>query len=198
MTVYAFDPARTTNAQAIVDCVTLGYLDAEVPTIDATANSGKFWNLWQPENLIMSDLDERFATDFHWDFLDLPLLDNSAPRIVFDPPYKYVGTSAHALDGNYGINEYLSVAQRDGLICGGAVECARVLARGGLLFVKVQDQVVSGQKHWQRRMVVDALTHLRLKDELHVSGYRAQPEGRRQLHSASNVSTLMVFEKGKS
>lgn len=198
MTILAFDPTRTTNAQAIVDCVTLGYLESIDVVIDVTANTLKFWKLWRPNELITSDLDERYDCDFHWDFRDIPLPDRHAYRVVFDPPYAYRGTSAHPMDDAYGLfGEYLSVADREKLMADGFTECARILGSGGYLFFKCQDQVVSGKKRWQTVMFANLGEHLglRLVDEIHVNGFRPQPGDRRQRHASSNLSTLQVYRK---
>jgi hypothetical protein len=66
------------------------------------------------------------------------------------------------------------------------------------LLVKCQDQVVSGAKVWQTRLVADFVErHLGfvLDDMLHVQGYRPQPQGRRQIHSRGDYSTLLIFAR---
>lgn len=190
---------RKTNAQAILDAVDLGYIDGVV--LDATYGLGRFWTLWRPFYLVTNDVDPERRTDYSWDFTNMDVEGETFDTVVFDPPYKYSGTASSvgpaALNADYGIGEYMSPDERDKLIADGMTECHRVLAPGGHLLVKCQDQVVSGKKRWQTKK---AFTHgnmigLSLVDELLVQSYRAQPEGRSQKHSRIDFSNLMVFRK---
>jgi hypothetical protein len=193
VTVLAFDPERRTNAQAIDDCVTLGYLSVTDRVLDATYGLGRFWTTFRPQYLAMNDLDPERG-NLHYDFTSLPFDARSFDTVVFDPPYKFSGTPDSGgpanSDSDYGVVA-MRWQDRMQLIIDGAVECGRVADR--TLLVKVQDQVVSGQIRWQTHTVIDALGTWRLVDELHVHGHRKQPPGRRQVHAARNVSTLLVF-----
>lgn len=187
---------RTDNAQLMVDCHLLGYLPE--PVLDATYGKGRFWRMVQP-TMMTNDLDESTDAQTHYDFRSFPHSDRAFATVVFDPPYKYAGTStgkgAGALNGDYGVNDYMSVADRNALILDGVTECSRVADR--FLIVKVQDQVVSGKVHWQTLMVIGHMTgsNFDLTDMLHVRGYRRQPPGRRQVHARRDYSTALVFER---
>ncbi len=83
------------NAELIVACRTLGYLDDHTPTWDGTYRHGRFWTLWQPQQLHRTDLDPAHSPD-HPGGLDAtttPYPDGHWARIVLDPPYKLNGTS---------------------------------------------------------------------------------------------------------
>lgn len=192
---------RKTNAQAIADCAALGYINGRV--LDCTYGLGRFWKDYQPHDFVGTDIDPtKSPAGVSVDFTKMTdLLDGVFDTVVFDPPYKYSGTASNvgpaALNADYGIAEYMSPDDRDHLIWRGMRECERVLAPGGHLLVKVQNQVVSGQKRWQVRFVQgfgDQLG-LRLVDELLVQSYRAQPSGRSQKHSRIDFSNLLVFRK---
>ena len=112
--------------------------------------------------------------------------------ITFDPPYKLNGTPSDP-DERYGVNVKASISDRHQLMADGLDECARVLARRGMLLVKCQDQVASGRVHWQTHTMTDrAEAHgLRLVDAfLMLTTPRPQ---RSQVHARRNYSTMLVF-----
>jgi hypothetical protein len=80
----------------------------------------------------------------------------------------------------------------------GLSEMFRVVKPKSLVFMKCQDYVSSG-KLWPG--VFLSLKHAYslgfvLFDRFeHVSGVKAQPPGRRQVHARRNHSTLLVFQK---
>lgn len=187
---------RTTNAQLMRDCAALGYLPE--PVLDATYGLGRFWRDYVPVELTTNDLWT--PADNAWDFTQLPCADRSYAAVVFDPPYKLNGTSTgrgpSVSDAGYGVaGAYMSIGRRHGLIGDGISECGRVAGR--FLLVKCQDQVSSGAVQWQTRLFADRgeTCGFRLVDMLHVSGARAQPEGRRQVHARRNYSTLLVLRR---
>jgi hypothetical protein len=198
VTVLAFDPERRTNAQAIADCVTLGYLRVADRVLDATYGLGRFWTTFRPPYLAMNDIDPERG-NMHYDFTSLPFDARSWDTVVFDPPYKLNGTPSGggpaSSDVDYGVERYTRWQDRHALIREGIVECARVADR--TLLIKCQDQVSSGKVRWQTMTFTEQAIScgFELVDELHVYGYRAQPPGRRQVHAARNVSTLLVLER---
>lgn len=203
MTVLDFDPARRTNAHLIADVAALGYLRDEDLVLDTTFGLGRFWAQFRPLRLVACDLDPSRvpAGGLVVDFTDLPFADGTFDVVVFDPPYKLNGRAgSHASDAGYGVATTATAAERLGLIGAGLVECIRVAKVGGALLVKCQDQVVSGRKTWQRRIVANAAEALGCVqlDELYVTGHRPQPPGRRQVHSRSNSSALLVLRKSAS
>lgn len=201
MTVLAISTAKI-NAQLILQCSQLGYLTDEAPTLDPTYGLGRFWALWRPRNLVASDLDARRSPiGRSIDFTAMPWADASFEAVVFDPPYKLNGTGgSHASDVAYGVADSVRWQDRMQLCRDGITECCRVLATGGTLLVKCQDQVCSGQVRWQ---TIDFANHAvglgcRLVDMLHLQSYRPQPEARRQVHARRNYSTMLVFKKEKA
>lgn len=190
---------RTTNAQAIADCRTLGYLDDDHSVLDLTYGLGRFWKHYRPARLVANDIDPRRDADLRIDWTTpeaLALLQELGDwdDIAFDPPYKLNGTSAHPSDDGYGVTGRVTELDRMTAIARGT-HCALRLARRHVL-VKVQDQVVSGRKVWQTHLVVAFADELgaRLIDQLHVQSYRPQPAGRRQLHARQDYSTLLIFD----
>lgn len=185
---------RRDNAQLMADCATLGYLPE--PVLDMTYGQGRFWLKHEPDDMITNDLDPYTNADTHDDFSKMPYIDGRFRSVVFDPPYKLNGTGgSHPSDAGYGVADTKTVAERQRLIQAGLLEGARLTSR--FLLVKCQDQVVSGRKTWQTLQITAyvAGVGLPLVDMLHVQSYRAQPTGRRQLHSRGDYSTLLVFEK---
>lgn len=188
--------ARRNNAELVVDLAQLGYLNGRV--LDATFGLGRFWNLHRPEQLVTVDIDPTRDADIVADFRHLPFPSNAFGAVVLDPPYKLNGTSTgkgpSASDVDYGVTVYQPPKERHQMICDGITECTRVASQ--YLIVKCQDQVVSGRVHWQTRIFADHAESigLGLVDMLHVTSYRAQPPGRRQIHARRDYSTALVFE----
>jgi hypothetical protein len=208
--VMAMSTARD-NAELIEQAAQLGYLRRSWNTLDPTYGLGRFWTRWRPDYLVASDLNPAkspYGTPV--DFQHLPWTARVFNAVVLDAPYKLNGTStrrgAATSDEDYGVDTWLSQADRHALIRRGIDECIRVLipgrktdpADGGYLLVKCQDQVNGGKVRWQTREFADhAETHdgVRLVDMLHLVGYRPQPAGTTQQHARRNYSTLLVLRK---
>ena len=202
MTVFSCgaEPRRT-NAEALAACRDLGYLNDGMSIIDLTYGKGRFWNDWMPEGLVGVDINPRRSPQagVSVDFRATGEEDGRWEASVLDPPYAYRGTASEGMDEDYGIESGMSPKDRDALIAAGIDEAVRITKPKGLVLVKGQDQVVSGKKRWQVRMIANHAEMLgcRLVDILYVRSYRPQPAGRRQVHSASDLSALQVFEVGK-
>lgn len=187
-----------TNAHLIADVAALGYLQRDWRTLDPTYGRGTWWNIWRPDDLVGYDLDPaKSPAGVGVDFRHLPHQDGAFAAVVFDPPYKLNGTPTDSVDAAYGVHEVASRAERLQLIIDGVTECARVLAAGGTLLVKCQDQVNGGKVRWQTDMVTEHARTLGLEkvDVFHMLGGRQQPAGRRQVHARRNHSSLLVFRK---
>lgn len=224
-TVYAIGEAKD-NADLILDCVALGYLRKDMNVLDPTYGLGRFWSKWTPDNLTACDLNpkrsplgmvcsfgcetfdlRRHEKDYPGhelkgqsvDFRKMPFGDKSFAAVVFDPPYKLNGSGgSHASDDGYGVaTKGISRNDKYALIFDGIAECLRVTSEW--LFVKVMDQVNSGQIRWQTDDVTEYAKSLgcRKVDSFFLKGYREQPEGRRQVHARRNYSTLLVFKAPK-
>lgn len=187
------------NGELIADCARLGYLRPEWQTLDCTYGYGTFWNSWKPDNLCATDLDPDKSPSVKGgvDFTAMPWRDGAFSCVVFDPPYKLNGTPTDDVDERYGVHKVTDWRSRMDLIYKGIAECARVLGDGYLL-LKCQDQVCSGKVRWQtfHFTMCAAGQGLGLVDRFDFLSYRAQPNGRRQVHARRNASTLLVFKRG--
>lgn len=190
-----------TNADLIVACNELGYINGEV--LDATYATGRFWNDFRPEKLTTNDIDERYG-DHHHDFRAFPhQWRERFDTAVLDPPYKLSGTASMggpaSSDDSYGVKSGIPWQERMKLIEDGITGCWRVLAPGGHFLLKCQDQVCSGKVRWQTKVfwVTAFDLGLELVDEMHLVGAREQPAGRRQVHARRNYSTLQIYKKPK-
>jgi hypothetical protein len=190
---------RRNNAEAIRDIAAMGYMGSGDLILDATYESGKFWKLWQPNdgNLFTNDLYHP-AARYHYDFRDMPWEDGHFTVVVLDPPYKLKGTGgSHPMDESYGVaTPYEHWTETFFLYHDGIDECVRVLADGGVLLLKVMDQVSGGEIRWTKGFINHAerlgCTHV---DRCHVKGHRAQPKGRVQRHFGADYSTFLIFTK---
>lgn len=201
MTVLAI-AYRSTNADLMVDCRDLGYIDIDRPVLDVTYGLGTFWRIWQPRALVASDIDPaKSPAGRSVNFTATGYPDEFAATVVLDPPYKLNGTPTAEVDDRYGVGgSYTTVAARHQLMQEGIAEAARILQPNGHLLFKCQDQVCSGRVHWQTRIMADhaETVGFRLVDALLFVGGRAQPAGRRQVHARRNYSTLLVLRKAAS
>lgn len=180
------------NAEMIVDVAAMGYLDGDV--LDPTWGLGRFWKEFTPDRLTASDLNPaKSPIGYPIDFTDLPFDDDSFDTVVLDGPYKLNGTTSGASDADYGVDVRGGWKERHTLIKQGMNEGARVARR--YLLVKCQDQVCGGKVRWQ---TIEFANHgleigLELVTRFLLESYRPQPEGRRQVTPANNVSALLVF-----
>lgn len=198
MTVFAFDTERRTNAEMILHCAELGYLRDDSFILDPTYGLGNWWKLWTPSKGLHAirrhDLDPDKAPDGAMDFTAMLYSDEMFDVVAYDPPYKLNGTPTASVDAAYGVHEPRTVKERLDLMKAGLIESIRVTKPRGIVLVKCQDQVVSGKVVWQTQIMAARATFLgcEVEDMLHVSSYRPQPPGRRQVHAARNYSTLLI------
>lgn len=194
MVVKTFDKYKD-NGALIAACAQLGYLKKEWLTLDPTYGQGTFWNAWQPDKLIATDIDPDLDCG-QVDFTKLPWDDELMDACVFDPPYKLNGKPDKVIDKRYGVHQPTRWQDRMKLIEDGAAECFRVTKYNVL--VKCQDQVVSGKKRWQTDMVTEVarLAGFGKVDRLDIFSYRKQDPKRGQKHAHSVSSQLMVFKRG--
>lgn len=193
MTVTAYDTTRRTNARAITDLAELGHLQPGDRILDATYCTGRFWKQWHPAHLIAGDLDPQHARDVQLDATHLPFPNRSFDVVVFDPPYKMVGTPRLAMDAGYGINGYQPTGERFSLLQAGTLEAIRVARRAAL--VKCMDQICGGRQQWQTVEVHLAARSVgaEVDDELHVIAPVPQDPRRRQEHVHGRGSTFVVI-----
>jgi hypothetical protein len=192
--ILSFDPARTTNALAIVDAAALGFLDGHVLDLTLGPEAG-FWSKWRPAVLTTNDLDTTVPADLHHDARAVPLPDATFDAVVYDPPYGYRGTSRLASDRRYGLaGPYRTADEIDGLLVAGTLEALRLARR--YVLAKCEDQNVSGRYRPQTTILAGAVLEHghRVVAELHVvGGYRPQPAGKRQVNVWHGHSTLVVL-----
>jgi hypothetical protein len=177
-----------TNAHLMADVAALGYVTGTV--FDATYGLGNFWTEYRPDLLVTNDLYT--PADFALDFTKTGFLDGMFSTVVFDPPYKLNGTPSEA-DVPYGVHFPTRWQDRMDLIARGTEECARIT--NTFLLVKCMDQVCSGAMRWQTDLVTEAANITKVDRFDFLSSPRPQPGTRRQVHAASNYSTLLVFAR---
>jgi tRNA G10 N-methylase Trm11 len=185
----------------IEDVARLGYLRSDWRTLDPTYGRGVWWGRWRPDDLVIHD---RYTLD-GVDFRRLPHEEGEFDAAAFDPPYVCVGgrqsTGLPDMHDRFGLTR--APASPDGVqedINLGLCEMHRVVRAGGIVVVKCQDYVSSGQlqpgTHWT--LTAAFTLGFTLVDRLeHVAGVRPQPPGRRQVHARRNLSTLLVLRRGK-
>ena len=191
-----------TNGHLIADLHRLGYLQDEWRTLDPTYGRGMWWKVWRPVELVTHDLAQDGV-----DFRDLPYGDEEFQAVAYDPPYVSTGTTKHrrinaSLHQPYGVGDNAHTPHLiQALINEGLAECARVAKAKGFLLVKCQDYIKSG-KFWNGTYLT--MSHgiglgLEVVDRLEfITSPRPQPHGRRQVHARRNLSTLIVFRKGRA
>jgi hypothetical protein len=169
-----------TNADLIVRARQLGHLTDDGTTWDGTYGEGTFWKRWRPWHLVATDLDPAKSPNAAagLDATDSRLMPLSFAHVVLDPPYKLNGTD-QGEGARYGVaGGYASVEARHDLMRAMLAEGWRVLAPGGTLLYKCQDQANAGAKVWQTDLVTGWATELGLVkiDALQLESYRPQPE----------------------
>lgn len=196
-TITAFSKDRRTNADLIAHLVELRHLHDGMDVIDLTYGKGRFWSKYRPPRLTTNDLDPQSAAAHHFDFRYPPArMFLSFDFAVIDPPYGLRGT-INETNGDYGLGEYLSVADRHEMMHAGLCGAVFVTKPGGHILYKCQLQTCNGRKYHQPHMVYNwAMDEgLEFVSELHVHSHRAQPAGRRQVMVHQNYSTALLFRQ---
>lgn len=195
------------NSQLIAAAAQLGHLKPEWRTFDATYGKGVFWKLWRPDVLITNDSDWKIEADYHFDFRSIAFPDAAFDAVMFDPPYVCVGgrttTGIPEMHDRYGLTtapkspEGLLAMNKDGL-----TELVRITKPRGHVLIKYQDQISSGKyfagTHFMAQHALDLGCTWVDRLERTQPTSRTQPPHARQLHARRNLSTLLVFAKGKS
>lgn len=196
MTVPACYPWKN-NGRLIEDIARLGYIQATDNVLDPTYGKGVFWKYFRPPLLTACDLDPRKSPiGYSVDFTNMPFDAETFDVVSLDGPYKLNGRPDPILDERYGTDTYRRWQDRYELIYRGIDECWRVLKTGGILLVKCQDQVCSGQVRWQTYDFRARAEQRGMKmiDRFDMTGTsRPQPGKRKQKHAHGRPSTMLVF-----
>lgn len=207
-----------TNGHLIADVARLGFLRADLVTIDPTFGRGRWWTIFRPASLFAHDIKKDGV-----DFRRLPYPGGFFEQAVFDPPYVcYGGRTTNGgqmvdfLDA-YGLRDAPSTPKRlHAMNADGMRELDRVTVPGGIVAVKTADYVSSGRVvdgvGMTRRVAAELEWSLVQRFE-HVGRARAQPARTRkarageqsqdgrvasvQRHARNNSSTLLVYRTSK-
>lgn len=175
--------------------------------LDMTYGKGVFWKEIDTYNISLycNDIDPNRGS-YSYSFDNLPdEWEGVFDFVVFDPPYMHSNktrTVHRGLDSGYLNNEYKYTGSSQNVRLGyeiGMTEAKRVMAPGGILCVKCQDQIESGKQVRQHIDVFNYATQeLDLVDEdLFVLTRTGTPMMRHpyQLHARKNNSFLWIFSK---
>ena len=184
------------NAELILSCRELGYLRDDDRILDPTYGKGTWWKRWHPKRLVIID----------GDFRSLPLTSGSFDAVVYDPPYVSVGgrttTGLPAFHERYGMDDTpRTPAGLQEVIDHGLTEMHRLVKPGGFVLAKCQSYVSSG-KLWRGTYYTErhaeSLGFTTFDELVLITSPRPQPPRERQCHARRNLSTLFVFQRGRS
>jgi hypothetical protein len=195
------------NAELIESCAQLGYLRRDWITLDPTYGRGIWWKRWRPNTLVTHNrLDDGI------DFRSLPHPDNTFHAVAFDPPFVSAGgrktTGLPEFHDRFGMTDApSSPAGVQTMINAGLDEMVRVLGSRGMLLVKSQDYISSGQ-YWpgtHYTLTYALALGCEIVDRLeHIGSPRPQPTRTRkdgspvrQVHARRNLSTMLVLRGPK-
>ena len=195
------------NAEMMYDLVRLGYVDPKRKIVDLTYGNGIWWKMLREEG---HTLKKFVGHDIGIDGVDfrqqLPHRARSAHTITFDPPFVSTGgrktSTLDEFNARYGVlySEKTPELNQERLINPGITNAARILAPDGKLIVKTTNYISSNAYKQSVRWSIEWAESigLELHDQLFTAGHvRAQPGGRRVLHSRNNYSVALVFVPGK-
>ena len=187
---------RGNNSDLFPDILKL-YVPPKSKVADVTYGGGAFWKkVVESFNLHSSDL--KTGTDLR----NLPYESSSFDAIVIDPPYAHSSTVGlkSAIAKTYNLNSVCGRRNILSLYFNGMVEAWRVLKRNGILIVKCQDEVESGQQRWNHVVIMGYAESLGFKCiDLFVLVRNNEPIMRHehQKHARKNHSYFVVFKKGR-
>jgi DNA modification methylase len=123
---------------------------------DVTYGKGVFW-----KNADMGIYDFK-PTDLlsGTDFKALPYSDSTGDILVLDPPYMHGGATIKKSINDCYKNQNTSHESVIRLYAGGILEAARVLKKGGQIWVKCQDEIESGKQRMSHCELIELLQML--------------------------------------
>jgi hypothetical protein len=191
-----------TNAELIRHVSRL-YIPDGAMVADVTYGRGVFWKQADTSRFTLLASDLVTCPDRPYDFRSLPYEAESLGVVVLDPPYQHTPgrTLVDRQYQNAATTKGLYHADIIRLYRDGMTEAVRVLTpNGGLLFVKCQDEVQSGEQCWSHlELYHEAMTLGLLARDLFILVPHAKPgqtRWARQLHARRNHSYLWIFTKG--
>jgi len=145
--------AHTGNNSDLLKVVLSMYANKGDVIYDVTYGKGVFWK--------QSDMS---IYDFHptdlmngVDFKDLPYNDSLGDILVLDPPYMHGGATVKKSINDCYQNKNTSHESVIRLYGYGILEAARVLKKGGQIWVKSQDEIESGKQRMSHCEIINLL-----------------------------------------
>lgn len=120
---------------------------------DVTYGKGVFWKNIDLSGYEFRPSDLMTAVDFR----NLPYEDNEIDLLVLDPPYMHGGITVKESINSCYRNQNTSHESVFRLYAGGILEAARVLKKGGMIWIKTQDEIESGKQRFTSREIMDFL-----------------------------------------
>lgn len=192
----SFSPLLTSRIgdnSALIKDVADFYLKDGMTVADVTYGKGVFWR-----QVDVSKFDFR-PTDLQQgvDFGNLPYEDRSVDVVVLDPPYMHGGETVKSSINDCYKNKNTSHESVVRLYTKGILEAARVLKKGGQLWMKTQDEIESGKQRLtsHETRAIAEMTGFSVKD-LFVLTQQSVPAMREsyQKTARKNHSYLFILE----
>lgn len=167
---------------------------------DVTYGKGVFWRNIDKAQYDFHPSDLKTCPNAAFDFRRLPYQYGSFDVVVLDPPYIH-NPSKRFYEQNYRNAETTKGLSHSGIMQlyqKGMEEGARILKSGGLLIVKCQDEIESGQQRWSHIEIMEIACKLGMVgQDLFVLARHCNPYCQKtgQKHARKNHSYLWVFKK---
>ena len=118
------------------------YIDDGMSVADVTYGKGAFWSGIDTSRFKFFPSDLQTGIDF----TRLPYDNQSMDVLILDPPYMHGGQTIKQSINSCYRNQNTSHESVIRLYTGGILEAARVLKKGGQLWIKCQDEIESGKQ----------------------------------------------------
>lgn len=142
-----------TNADLIANVWSIYKPEPGSVIADVTFGRGVFW-----KNIDLSGYDFRPSDIMTGiDFRSLPYENGEIDLLVLDPPYMHGGETVKESINRCYRNQNTSHESVFRLYASGILEAARVLKKGGMIWVKTQDEIESGKQRFTSREVMNFL-----------------------------------------
>jgi hypothetical protein len=187
------------NADLIAEVAKL-YLSPSQTVLDVTYGKGVFWRKVDVTAFDFHGYDIAARGKQKGDFKRVKAADESVDHVIFDPPYMH-NPGKPMVNARYRNREthtgkYHADILRDYRI--GMSEAYRILRRGGLLWVKCQDEIESGLQRWSHIEIYLAARRMGFLGKdlfLLVPHSRTPMRHTTQLHARKAHSYLWLLEK---
>ena len=186
------------NDELLANASTL-YMHSNDHVLDVTYGKGGFWKKIDLIGIRLVTNDLKATADHNYDCRALGFADATFDHTILDLPYMHDGATV-MVRKQYNNDVTTGKMNHEGIIRlyeAGMRECVRVTKPDGFIWVKIQDEIESGQQCWSHQQIelIAVKLGLTMKEMFILCNGSPHIQHHPQHHARRNHSYLMIFKK---